>query len=331
MQLIVHFKTFAAMAVASAFAFAAAATVAQDYPTRAIRFIVPSSTGGPTDLLARLFADRLSKALNQPVVVENMAGAGGHIGAQALARSAPDGYMLMIGSQNQMVVGPFLYHDLQYDVERDFAPVAMLVRVPYMLVVTAKMPGNNLKELLAEIRSKPGRYNYASSNGYGSTAHIGAEMLKRAAQIDIKHIPYKGAAPAINDLLGGDVHLLFSIPGAVTAHLKTGRLRAIAIAAQNRSGLLPDVPTFDEAGLPGFDVSSWYNLVTRAGVSTAIIARLNAEINHAIQQPELRAQLQKLDAEPAGGSVAEINSFLQTEKAKWGKLIKEANITAEGS
>lgn len=317
--------------LAAILGIASSLACAQDYPSRPIRFVVPSSVGGPTDILARLFADRLSKALNQPFVVENMPGAGGHIGAQLVARSAPDGHMVMIGSQNQMVVGPFLYRDLPYDVERDFSPVAMLVRVPYMLVVTSKMQGNNLKELLAEIRSKPGKYNYASSNGYGSTAHIGAELLHRAAQIDINHIPYKGAAPAINDLLGGQVHLLFSIPGSVTAHLKTGRLRAIAIATQNRSTLLPDVPTFDEAGMPGFDVSSWYNLVTRAGVPTAIVSRLNAEINRAIQQAELRAQLQKLDADPAGGSVAELTAFLQAERAKWGKLIKEAKITAEAN
>ncbi|MFM9971178.1 MAG: Bug family tripartite tricarboxylate transporter substrate binding protein [Burkholderiales bacterium] len=303
----------------------------QTYPNRPIRFVVPSSTGGPTDILARLFAERLAKAFSQPVVVENIAGAGGHIGAQLVARSVPDGYTLMIGSQNQMVVGPFLHPNIPYDVERDFAPVVQLVRVPYMLVASSTIPGNNLKELLTELRARPGKYNYASSNGYGSTAHIGAELLRRAAQVDINHIPYKGAAPAINDLLGGQVHLLFSIPGSVVAHLKTGRLRAIAIATPQRSTLLPDMPTFDESGLPGFEVTSWYNLMTRAGTPVNIISRLNAEINRALQQPELRVQLQKLDAEPSGGTTAEQVAFIQAERAKWGKFIKEAKITAEGN
>jgi tripartite-type tricarboxylate transporter receptor subunit TctC len=323
-QIVKPFLVVAAMATTLSLA------QAQEYPNRPIRFVVPSSVGGPTDILARLFAERLARALGQPVVVENMAGAGGHIGAQSVARSAPDGYTLMIGSQNQMIVGPFLYRDLPYDVERDFAPVVMLVRVPYMLVVGAKVPGNTLKELVAEIKSKPGHYNYASSNGYGSTAHVGAELLSRAAQIDIKHIPYKGAAPAINEMLSGQVHLLFSIPGSVIAHLKSGRLKAIAIATQNRSTLLPDVPTFDESGMPGFDVSSWYNLMARAGTAAPIVARLNAEINRALQQADLRAHLQKIDADPAGGSVAEHVAFIQAERTKWGKLIKEANITAEG-
>ena len=302
----------------------------ESYPTRPIRFVVPSSTGGPTDILARLFADRLARVLGQPLVVENMAGAGGNIGVQSLARSAPDGYTLMIGSQNLLVVNPFLYRDIPYDVEKDFAAVALLVRVPYMLVVNSAVPANDLRELVAEMKARPGHYNYASSNGYGSTAHIGGEMLARAAQVDIRHVPYKGAAPAINDLLGGQVHMLFSIPGAVTAHLKSGRLKAIAIATPRRSTLLPEVPTFEEAGIVGFDVSSWYNVMARAGTSAPVIARLNAELNAALQQPDIRARLAQLNADPAGGSAAEHTAYLQAERAKWGKFIKEARITVDG-
>ena len=185
------------------------------YPAKPVRLVVPSSSGGPTDILARLFAERIAKGLGQPVVVEAIAGAGGNIGLQSVARAAPDGYTIMIGAQNLLVINPFLYKDLPFDVENDFAAVGLLVRVPYMLVANADVPAANLKELLAELKAKPGRYNYASSNGYGSTAHIGGELLRRAAQVDIRHVPYKGAAPAINDLVGGQVHLLFSIPGPV--------------------------------------------------------------------------------------------------------------------
>ncbi len=303
----------------------------EQYPTRSIRFIVPSSAAGPTDILARLFAERLTKRLGQAIVVENMAGAGGNIGVQTVARSAPDGYTVMIGAQNLLVLNPLLYRDLPFDVEKDFAAVALLVRVPYMLVVHPGVPAANLKDLLAVLKSRPGYFNYASSNGYGSTAHIGGELLKRAGQVDIRHVPYKGAAPAISDLLGGQVHLLFSIPGPVIPHLASGRLKAIAIAAPRRSGLLPEVPTFEEAGLPGFDVSSWYNMMTRAGVSTAIVTRLNQELNRMLQMPDLRAQLLKLNAEPAGGSANEHEAYLQSERVKWSAIIKDANITIENN
>jgi len=302
---------------------------AQNFPTRSVRMIVPAAAAGPTDFLARVAADHLAKAFGQTVVVENFAGAGGNVGLQAAARSAPDGYTIFIASQSMMAMGPFLFTGLSFDHEKDFTPIALMAAPPYVLVVNTSVPANNLNELLALMRASPGRYNFASTGGIGSTSHVVGELFKRTAKVDILHVPYKGDAQAAADLMGGQVQMMFSLSASVTPHIRSGKLKPIAIGALRRSGALPEVATFNESGMPGFTAASWFAIWTRAGAPAAIVERINEELNRMLQQPETRGRLQSVGSEPAGGSVAEVQAFVRNERAKWGQVIKEANIKLE--
>lgn len=298
------------------------------YPVRPVRFIVPSTPAGPTDILVRLLAENLAKSLRQQVIVDNRPGAAGRIGLDTAAKAAADGYTLFLGSQGNLTVSPFLYRKLPYDTARDFAPIVLATRVRYLLLAHPAVPANNLKDLLALLHAKPGQLNYASI-GVGSSSHLAGELFKKAAKVSLLHVPYKGAAPALTDLVGGQVQFLFASPVAAAPYITGGRIKAIAIAAPGRAPLLPEVPTFDESGMPGFEASTWFGVLTRAGTPGATVTMLNESINRILRMDDVRARLAALDAEPAGGSSSDFAAFLKSERVKWGAVVREAGIKPE--
>ena len=297
------------------------------YPVRPVRFIVPSTPAGPNDVLTRLIAERLTPVLGQQIIVDNRAGAGGRIALEIASKAAPDGYTFFLGSQAHLTVHPVLYR-LPYDIAQDFAPVVLVGRVRYLLLAHPSVPAGTLKDLLNLLRSRPGKLNYASV-GAGTTSHIVGELFKKVARVDIVHVPYKVAGPAYTDLISGQVQLMFASPLAVSQYIRTGQLKAIAIAAPRRSGLFPEIRTFEEAGLPDFEGSAWWAVMTRAGVPSQIVTRLNGEINRILRSPQLKERLAVLDVEPVGGSPGELATYLNSERAKWAKVIKDAGIVVE--
>ncbi len=303
-------------------------TAAQTYPARPIRFVVPFTPGGISDTLVRLVTDPLTRALGQQVVMDFRPGAGGKVGLEIAAKAAPDGYTIFLGAQGSLAVLPSLYRKLPYDAEKDFAPIVLLVRSNYLLLVNPGVPAGNVKELLSFIASKPGQFSYASV-GAGSTGHFAGEMLKRLAHLDVVHVPYKGESPAMTGLIGGETQFMFILPVAPAPHIKAGRLKALAIAAPHRSALLPDVPTFEESGVHDFEVATWFGMMTRAGVPQPIIERLNRELNRILQIEDVRARLGALGMEPAGSSAREFGDYIRAERSKWGKVIREAGITVD--
>jgi len=298
------------------------------YPSRPIRFICLSAPGGPTDVQTRIVAEQMTALLGKQVIVDNRSGAGGRIGMEAAARATPDGHTIFFASQGNLVVNPLIHGSLPYDPQNDFAPIVLLTRARYLLLASPSVPAGSAKEVFALLRSKSGQYNFASV-GTGSTSHFAGELLKKALKTDLAHVPYKGAAPAMADMIAGHVHFIFQTPVASKPHIDSGRLRAVAIAAPQRSATLPSVPTFDESGLPGFEVSTWFGIFTRSGVPQPILATLNQTINRILRMEEVRAKFTTLDAEPAGGSIGEFAAFIKSERAKWGAIVKEAGIKAE--
>ena len=317
----------AAVVIAAAVAQPAPAQTAS-YPTRPVRFIVPSTPGGPTDVQARLVAEQLTVALGKQVIVDNRAGAGGRIGLEAAAKAQPDGHTIFFGSQGNLTVNPHIHRNLPYDPQKDFAPIVLLTRARYLLLANASVPASTVKELLALLKTRSGQFNYASI-GTGSTSHIAGELFKQTLKVDLAHVPYKGAAAAMTDLIAGQVHFMFATPVASGPYLNSGRLKAIAIAAPRRSALFPAVPTFDESGLPGFEVSTWYGILTRAGVARPVIETLNGAINRILRSEDIRARLATLDAEAVGGTVDEFDAFIKSERVKWGAIVRAAGIKAE--
>ena len=322
-----HITVFATRFFAALLPSSASAQ-AEPYPTRPVRFIVPSTPAGPTDILVRLLAEHLTQSLRQQVIVDNRPGAAGRIGLDTAAKAAADGHTIFLGSQGNLTVSPFLHRKLPYDTERDFAPIVLASRVRYLLLAHPAVPANNLKDLLALLRAKPGQMNYASI-GVGSSSHLAGELFKKAAKVSLLHVPYKGAAPALTDLVGGQVQFLFASPVAAAPYISGGRIKAIAIAAPVRAPLLPDVAAFDESGLPGFEASTWFGVLTRAGVPGSIVTTLNESINRILRMEEVRNRLAALDAEPAGGTSKAFADFLISERVKWGAVVKDAGIKPE--
>jgi len=300
----------------------------QPYPERPLRFIVPATPAGPNDTLARVISVHLSKALGQQVVVDNRPGAGGRMGIEAASKAAADGHTIFIGSQGNQTVHPALHHKLPYDLEKDFAPIVLLVRVRYMLLVNPRVPANDLRDLLRLARARPGQLNFASA-GIGSSAHLAAEVLQKMTQVELVHIQYKGSGPALSALIGGEVQMMFQSPVVAAPFIRSGQLKPIAISAPRRTPLFPELPTFEESGLPDFEVSTWFGILTRAGVSVAIVQRLNEEINRILLLDDVRARLEILDAEPAGGSIGEFAAHIRSERVKWAKVIKETGIVID--
>ena len=297
----------------------------QDYPSRPIRLIVPFPPGGSTDILARALGDKLAQGLGQPVVIDNRPGAGGSIGAEAVARAAPDGYTLMMGHLGTLAVNPSIYKSLPYDPVRSFAPVSLMAIVPSVLVVNPSLPVASAAELIAYAKSHPGKLAYGSA-GSGSTSHLTTEYFKLVTGIDILHVPYKGVGPMLTDLVSGQLSMGLNGAPAVMQHVNAGRLRALAVTSSKRLEALPQVPTLDEAGVRGFDASGWYGVVAPAGTPQAIVARLNGEIARAIQSAELRSRLDSEGALPAPGTPEAFGAFIRAEIARWDAVLKRAGV-----
>lgn len=298
---------------------------AADYPTRPIRLVVPFAAGGGNDTIARLVGQKLSARLGQPIVVDNRAGAGGVVGAELAARAAPDGYTLFLGGVGSHAINPNLHEHLPYDPIKDFAPISLLASAPLILVVHPSVPVNSAQELIALARVQPGKLNYAS-NGNGSSSHLAAVMFESLTGIDFVHIPYKGLSPALTDLLGGQVQLMFSSVVAILPHVQSGKLRALAVSGGKRLALMPDLPTVAEAGVPEYQTSSWYGILAPAGTPKEIVSRLNAEIVKVLSEPDVRKALTNEGADPVGDSPEEFAAYIQAEKDRLGKLIRSSRI-----
>jgi tripartite-type tricarboxylate transporter receptor subunit TctC len=314
--------------VLSATLLIAGAVLAQDYPAKPVRLIVPFAAGGGNDTVARVIAQQLSSSLRQQVVVENRPGAGGIVGAEAAARSAPDGYTLFLGGVGSLAVNPNLVRKLSYDPVRDFAPVALIASAPSVLVVHPAVPANTIAEFHTYARANPGKLNYAS-NGNGSSAQLAAVMYESAAGVRMVHVPYKGLAPALADVLSGEVQVMFSSVVAIVPQIKAGRLRALAVTGKKRISLLPDLPTLAESGLAGYEAGSWYGILAPAGTPRVIVNRLNAGIVAALVQPSVRDQLVNEGAEPIGGSPEEFAAHIGAELARMRKVIGEGRMKME--
>ena len=297
---------------------------AQDYPNKPIRLIVPFPPGGPNDVIARTLSQRMQEILKQPIVIDNRGGQGGVIGTDAVAKAAPDGYMIAITSSGALAISPSM-EKVAYDTLKDLAPVTLVAKVPELLVVATSVPANNLKELIALAKSQPGKLNFAST-GLGSLPDLSGELLKIMANIDIVHVPYRGAAPVVTDLLAQQVQMVFLDVPAVLAHVKAGTIRAIAVGSPERVPSLPDVPTTAEAGLPGLLAENWYGMVAPAKTPPAIIATLNKAALEAMKDPNVQSKLAAQGATLAGDTPEQFRDFIASETAKWAKVIKDAGI-----
>ncbi len=302
--------------------------LAQAYPSKSIRFVVPFPPGGVTDRMARLISQHMQENWGQPVLVENRPGASGFIACQAVASSAPDGYTLLMGNINTHAINSGLFAKLPYDPVKDFAPISLLVSVPNLLLVHPSVPANSVAELVALARSRAGSLSFASA-GSGTSTHMSAELLKAMTGIQIVHIPYKGPAPALLALLGGEVSLYFDTVASTLPHVRAGKLRGLAITSPMRSALAPDIPTVAESGMPGFDVAPWFGALTRAGTPPEVIARLNAEMIRILGLPEVRASLGAQGMTLIASTPEAFAKYMLEESARWAKVVKDTGAKAD--
>jgi tripartite-type tricarboxylate transporter receptor subunit TctC len=305
----------------AALALGAQAAFGQGYPSKPIHLIVPFPPGGPTDIVGRLVGQKLAEGLGQPVIVENRAGAGGTVGSTAAAKAPPDGYTLLYGSTSTLAIAPSLYHDLAYDPRSAFAPISLVSRGAIIAAVNAQVPARTLQEFIALAKKSPGKLSYSSA-GSGTPPHLAAELFKSIAGVDLLHVPYKGGAPAINDLVGGQVHAIFEGQVVLLPHIKSGRVRALAITGMKRDPALPDVPTFVEAGLPRYDAYFWSGLVAPAGTPAEVIARLNSVLVRSLNAPDAHDALMRQGLEPAGTTPQQFAAFIAAEVERWGRVAK---------
>ena len=301
---------------------------AQSYPTRPIRWIVTYPPGGPTDVVARAIGAKLTEAWGQQVVIDNRAGAAGIIGTDLAAKAVPDGYTLLFGTSAGLTINPALSSKLPYDAVRDFAPISLLVLNPQILVLHNSVPANTVKELIALAKARPGQLNYASV-GLGSPNHMGMELLKALTGIDIVHVPYKGTGPAITDLLGGQVQLMFNSMPSVLPLVAGGKLKGLAVGSAQRSPAIPELPTVAEAGVPGFENVTWYGMFAPAKTAPEIITRLNKQVVQILAAPEMTQRLASQGAEPRSSTPEELVRFMRVESERWKKVIKTAGIKLE--
>ena len=300
---------------------------AQEYPIRPVRLIVPYPAGGPTDFVGRTVAEKLSAALGQQIVVDNRAGAAAIIGHELGARAAPDGYTLLFGTGGGLVIAPIVHPKPPYRADKDFAAISMLVVSPQIIVAHPSLPANSVKELIAAAKAKPGAYNFASV-GVGSPNHFGGELLKSMTGIDIVHVPYKGTAPAMTDLLGGQTHLMFTSMPSVLPHVKAGKLKILATGGLKRSPVIPDVPAVTET-LPGFEVVTWYGILAPIKLPAAIVRKLNVEIVRIVALPDVQKRFSDQGLEPQSSSPEEFQAYMRKEVDKWQKVAQRAGITAQ--
>ena len=304
------------------------ASWSQSYPSRPIKVIIPFPPGGPTDVLGRIVAQKLGERLGQNVVIDNKPGASGMIGADMVAKSAPDGYTLLVNASLH-VINPSLYEKPRYDAIADFAPLSNLADVPLVLVVNAKAPVNTVKELIAWIKASKTPINFASS-GNATAPHLAGEAFKVAAGIEnMQHVPYKGSSPALTDLLGGQVQLMFDSLPSSQPFIKAGTLKAIAVTTQRRSSALPNVPTIAESALPGFNFSTWYGMWAPASTPPAIVEKLSTEISQITRLPEVRERFLALGAEPVGNTAEEFSTFNKSELAKWARIVRQSGARVD--
>lgn len=310
-----------------AFALAPLVAWAQAYPAKPIRWIVPFAPGGPADLLARAVGQKLQEAFGQSVVVENRPGAAGNLGVDLAAKSPADGHTLVVVPTGNITVNPTLFPNLPYKVS-DLAPVTLMANVENVLVVNPEVPAKSMQELIALAKAKPGSLSFASP-GAGSQAHLAGEYVKFAAGVDLTHVPYKGTGPALNDLLGGQISMMFSQTSSALPHVRAGKLRAIGAASARRSAVIPDVPTVAEQGFPGFEATSWYALMVPAGTPQEVIAKLHAETVKAVRSPDLKEKLAGLGAEAVGNTPSELAAQIQREGARWAEVIRKQGLKPE--
>lgn len=311
-----------------AMAGSGAGALAQEWPAKPIRFIAPNLPGGPTDILARLIGQKLAETLGQPVVIENRAGAAGNIGTEVAAKAPPDGYTLVTGNNATFGANVSLYKRLGFDPVKDFTPIVLAATQPNILVVHPSLPVTNVKELIALAKARPGQLNYSGS-GMGAAAHLSAELFKSMTATNIVHIPYKSAAPALTDLMAGETQLMFATSLSVIQHIKANRVRALGVTTAKRSRFLPELPTMAEAGVPGFEASTWHGVLVPAGTPGAIVERLNMEINRMLQLADVRERLAAMGAEVVGGSAKEFADHIQREIPKWAKVVKAIGVQLE--
>jgi tripartite-type tricarboxylate transporter receptor subunit TctC len=314
--------------VCAALAAAAASAVAQQYPVRPVRFVLGFAPGGASDTMARAIGTQLSEGLGQPVVIDNRAGAGGNIAAEIVARSAPDGYTMLLGNNGILAVNVSLYPKLAFDPVKDFAPVVLVASQPNVLVVHPGVAANSVKDLVALAKAKPGQLNYASP-GPGTTGHLAGELFKRMAGVEYTIIPFKGGGPAAIAMLSGETQFTFATALSVQGHIKSGKLRALAVTTAARSVSFPELPTVAEAGVPGFDAITWHGVVVPARTPQPVIARLNREFNKLLQAPDMRAKLLALGSEVIGGEPKQLTDYMKVEIPRWAKVIKESGARAE--
>jgi tripartite-type tricarboxylate transporter receptor subunit TctC len=303
----------------------AAPVSGQQYPVRPVRMLIGFPPGGGTDIVGRIVAQKLSENLGQPVVPENRGGATGMVATELAARAAPDGYTIMMAHISAMSILPWLYPKMAYDTAKDFAPITLAAIGPNLLVVHPSLPVKNTKELIALAKARPGQLHYASP-GSGSVQHLSGELFKLQAKVDMLHVPYKGSGQSIVDLIAGHVQLNFDAVPVVIGHARQGRLRALAVTSEKRSALLPDIPTVSEAGVPGFDMGTWWGLVAPAAVNKDVVAKLYAESIKVLKQPDVRDRLANVGAEPGGNTPEQFGAFIRSESVKYARIVKDANI-----
>jgi len=298
-----------------------------DYPSKSLRFVVPFTPGGAADVLARLTGAKLAESLGQQVVIDNRPGAGGNIAAEVSARAAPDGYT-MLQANVAHAISTTLYGRLGYDLLRDFVAVTQLASTPFILCVNSAVPANSVKELIALAKSQPGRLAYGSS-GNGGPSHLGTEYFKSLAGIDLRHVPYKGGVPASIDLMAGQIQVMLNTPTVILAHVRAGRVRALAVTSAKRIPTVPDLPTISEAALPGFDVTTWFGVMLPAGTPTPIVERLHAAFVAALKAPDLRERVAAENLDLVGSSPAQFAAYVRAEIPKWAKVVKSSGARVE--
>jgi tripartite-type tricarboxylate transporter receptor subunit TctC len=302
--------------------------VAQNYPERVVRIINPYPPGGSVDVMARILAQKLSDNLGQQFIVENRSGGGGNTGSDFVAKAEPDGYTLLFTAPGPLTVNQTLYSKLSFDPATDFAPIALFATAPIVLIVNPAVPANDVRELIALAKKEPGKINFASA-GNGTTNHLSGELFKSMAQIDIVHVPYRGAGPAMNDLVGGHVQMFFDLMPVVLPQIAAGKVRALANAGIRRPAALPNVPTVAEQGLAGFDASSWYGLVAPAKTPEPVLAKLREEVAKALKAPDMVARIHELGSEPGTAFGKDFGAFLAAETRKWAEVIRASGAKAD--
>lgn len=320
-------QALAALTSAAALPAALAQTAASGFPNREIRFIVPFPPGGGNDILARMLGPRMADALGKPVVIDNRPGAGGNLGTDQAARAPADGYTIVIAS-NQVTINPGLGQKLPFDIERNFAPIALVASVPMLLVVHPSLPVANVAELITLARNQPAKINHATP-GNGTPQHLAFELLNKMAKIDVTHVPYKGTGPAVADLLGGQVQAAFATLASVAQHVRAGKLRAIAVAQATRSPLMPEVPTVAESGVPGYDVPLWYSILAPAGTPAEAIDRLSGELKRIVESSDTRERMTSQGFQPGFVGPAELQTLIRDDVKRWQAIGRDTGIRIE--